>query len=148
MKNSNVKTETNEIQTIVKESKNLLSDSKLLKSDFANLDEVNLNKLALELSKNVKAKTNNKEKIYKIEVDKKQRQILRKKRNTFFDNIIYYFANKMQKELKEEIKSFETFYKETYLLNDFSTNSICQNNSDKETIIKCKTFLQIVLKNK
>lgn len=152
MKNSNVKTEkkelTNDVNLLVKESKNLLSDSQLLKSDFKDLDNINLDILSKELAKNIKAKTNNKEKIYKIKADKKERQILRKKRNTFFDNIIFYFANKMQTELKKEIESFNKFYKETYLLNDYSVNSICQNNSDKETIIKAKTFLQIVLKNK
>lgn len=54
----------------------------------------------------------------------------------------------MINELKNEINLFNEFYKETYLLNDYSLNSICQNNSDNETKIKTKLFLQIVKNNK
>ena len=146
VQNSEIENQTiNEILN----SKNLMNDENLLNLDLENLDNVNFESLIKEVSKNIKQKKEtSKEKLYKIEVDKKQRQILRKKRNKFIDNILFFYTQKQNKELENEIKEFEKFYKETYLLNDYSDNSIMQNNSDNETKIKVKLFLKIVKNNK
>ena len=146
VQNSEIETQTiNEILN----SKNLMNDENLLNLDLENLDNVNFESLIKEVSKNIKQKKEtSKEKLYKIEVDKKQRQILRKKRNKFIDNILFFYTQKQNKELENEIKEFEKFYKETYFLNDYSDNSIMQNNSDNETKIKVKLFLKIVKNSK
>ena len=144
----NSEIEKNVINEILN-SKNLMNDENLLKLDLENLDNVNFESLIKEVSKNIKQKKEtSKEKLYKIEVDKKQRQILRKKRNKFIDNVLFFYTQKQSKELENEIKEFEKFYKETYLLNDYSDNSIMQNNSDNETKIKVKLFLKIVKNSK
>ena len=144
----NSEIEENVINEILN-SKNLMNDENLLNLDLENLDNVNFESLIKEVSKNIKQKKETtKEKLYKIEVDKKQRQILRKKRNKFIDNVLFFYTQKQNKELENEIKEFEKFYKETYLLNDYSDNSIMQNNSDNETKIKVKLFLKIVKNSK
>lgn len=133
-----------EVKEIIATSKNLFNDENLLNLDLENLDSENINLLVNELSKGLKQKKETKDKMYKIEVDKKQRQILRKQRNKFVDNVLFFKSQKNEIDLKKEIDLFNKFYKETYILNDYSTNSICQNNSDNETKIKVKVFLQIV----
>ena len=144
----NSEIEKNVINEILN-SKNLMNDENLLNLDLENLDNVNFESLIKEVSKNIKQKKEtSKEKLYKIEVDKKQRQILRKKRNKFIDNVLFFYTQKQSKELENEIKEFEKFYKETYILNDYSDNSIMQNNSDNETKIKVKLFLKIVKNSK
>ena len=121
----------------------------LLLTDLENLVNVNFESLIKDVSKNIKQKKENeRDKIYKNEVDKKERQILRKKRNKFIDNVLFFYTQKQTKELENEIKEFEKFYKETYFLNDYSDNSIMQNNSDNETKIKVKLFLKIVKNSK
>lgn len=81
METKNVKSVKNQnVKNIIETSKNLLNDDNLLNLDLENLDNTNFNLLVNELSKNLKQKKETlKEKMYKIEVDKKQRQILRKK---------------------------------------------------------------------
>jgi hypothetical protein len=138
-----------EVKEIISTSKNLMNDDNLLNLDLETIDDANLDLLVLELSKNIKQKKEtSKDRMYKNEVDKKQRQILRKKRNKFVDNVLFFHSQKMLVELKNEINLFNEFYKEVYLLNDYSLNSICQNNSDNETKIKSKLFLQIIKNQK
>jgi hypothetical protein len=141
LKNNETK---NNVKEVILNSKNLMNDENLLNMNLESLDETNLDLLVSNISKNIKQKTNSKEKIYKIVVDKKVRQQIRKKRNQFIDNVLFFKSQKNEIELKKEIENFNKFYKETYLLNDYSENSICQNNSDNETKIKVKVFLQIV----
>jgi RNA processing factor Prp31 len=138
-----------EVKTIIETSKNLMNDDNLLNLDLDSIDNANLDLLVNELAKNIKQKKEtSKDRMYKNEVDKKQRQILRKKRNKFVDNVLFFQSQKMLVELKNEINLFNEFYKEVYLLNDYSLNSICQNNSDNETKIKSKLFLQIIKNQK
>lgn len=142
--NKTEKKEVKNVKEIIATSKNLINNENLLNLDLDNLDTENINLLVSELSKNLKQKKETNDKMYKIEVDKKKRQFLRKQRNKFVDNVLFFKSQKNEIELKKEIESFNKFYKETYLLNDYSLNSICQNNSDNETKIKVKLFLQIV----
>ena len=152
MKTTVKNTEKNELKTIkeiVKNSKNLMNDDDLLNLDLTSLDDSNFESLISEISKNVKQKKTEKtERMYKVEVNKKIRNSLRKKRDRFIDNVLFFKNQKMNNELKNEITEFNKFYKETYSLNDYSLNSICSNNSDNDTKIKAKVFLQIVLKSK
>lgn len=147
MKSNVTKTEKKETKNVILESKKLLNDNQIIESS-ENLDDVNFENLLITLSKNIKQTSNTKEKMYKIEVDKKIRQSLRKKRNKFFDNIIFFASNNLKEDLKKEINLFDKFYKETYLLNDYSLNSIVQNNSDDDTKLKCKLVIEIIKRNK
>ena len=80
----NVKNSNNEKNVIneILNSKNLMNDENLLNLDLENLDINNFDLLVSQLSKNIKQKKEtSRDKLYKNDVDKKQRQILRKKRN-------------------------------------------------------------------
>ena len=77
--------------------------------------------------------------------DKKLRQVLRNKRNSFANNIILYAQKKELNNLKESLKNFNSFYKESYSLNDYSLQSISSNNRDEETTKVLTTFLKIVV---
>ena len=146
VKNSN---EEKNVMNEILNSKNLMNDENLLNLDLENLDTNNFDLLVNQLSKNIKQKKeNNRDIIYKNEADKRQRQILRHKRNIFINNIILFHSTKNETELKKEINLFDKFYKENYLLNDYSINSIMKSNSDNDTKIKVKIFLEIVKKNK
>ena len=76
-KNQNSKTE-NDLMNEILNSKNLMNDENLLNLDLENLDNNNFDLLVNQLSKNIKQKKEtSRDKLYKNEVDKKQRQILR-----------------------------------------------------------------------
>lgn len=73
---------------------------------------------------------------------------IRNKRNSFANNIIFYAQNKNLIELQKEIVSFNSFYKETYILNDYSLKSISSTNRDEESTILLNMMLDIILKLK
>lgn len=143
MKTNVTKAEKKETKNVILESKKLLTDKQIIELS-ENLDESNFNDLLNKLSTNLKQTKSTKDKMYKIEVDKKIRMKIRKERNKHFDNIIFFQSQNLINELKMSINLFDKFYKETYLLNDYSLNSICQNNSDDDTKLKCKLVLEII----
>jgi hypothetical protein len=69
---------------------------------------------------------------------------VRNKRNSFANNIILYKNNSDIENLKKEVKSFISFYLETYVLNDYSLKSISSNNRDKETTFLLSSMLDII----
>lgn len=113
--------------------------------DFMNLEKkVSTLKVKETISKDV-------QKMYKFEkesLDAKQQKRLRTKmrnqRNKFANNVILHFQKKNEVELKKEVNSFTNFYKENYILNDFSLLSISSNNRDKDTETLLNSFLEIV----
>lgn len=80
----------------------------------------------------------------KKKVTKQLRKKARKLRNMYINNILFNFKAKDNKELKQVVKSFNQFYKEYYVLNDFSIKSICRNSSDNDTLIKCTLAFQVI----
>ncbi len=132
---------------------NLTNDQLLnLDLDSVNLyDLLNKNK---DLKPKLKTSKGSKEKMYKDtakkenESDKNFRRRIRNERNTFVENVLIFFQNKNEKELKEQINSFEKFYKETYTKNNFELASICRLNSDAATKAKIKLFFHIIKTNK
>ena len=87
----------------------------------------------------------------KEEQKKKAKQIrkkARKLRTMYCNQLCNSFKNKETKELKQTIKSFNSFYKEYYVLNDYSIKSLCRNSSDNETLILVTLALQVVKNNK
>ena len=89
-------------------------------------------------TKNLKTNAGRNESIYKKEIytdipkekHKNLRTKLRKITENFARTII---AEKDKEKLKSVIKDFTKYYTEIYLVNDFSVNSICSNNTDAET---------------
>ena len=67
-------------------------------------------------------------------VDKRERQKIRRVRNRFVNNILFYSAKDMKSELQKEIKEFENFYTKVYVNSDFSIDSLANNNSDKRPV--------------
>lgn len=119
---------------------------------FANLDFVNiqnqLKNVNVEKAKNV----NEQHFIYKFERDnldsqkaQSKRTKIRKQINKKIDNILFYFKEKNEKDLKLSVKDFKEFYLETYILNDYSINSIYANHVDKDKKDKLKLALDIIL---
>lgn len=51
--------------------------------------------------------------------------------NRFCNNIFVYAKTNNSEQLKKEISSFETFYKENYKLNDYSINSLTRKADEK-----------------
>lgn len=107
------------------------------------INKVNVEKavIALDVLKSVKEKNaglfktslGKTEKIYKKELfegaNEKQIKLLRKKfRNVTF-NFLSTIANNADKKL---IEGFIDFYKQVYILNDFSFNSIASENTKEE----------------
>ena len=58
------------------------------------------------------------------------REKLRKTAENFAKTII---AEEDKNKLKSLIKDFNEFYTTFYLINDYSLNSFCSNNTNKET---------------
>jgi len=84
----------------------------------------------------------------KKKLTKPLRRKLRNKRDNLLISIVKQFKANDLKELKKTIKEFNIFYKESYLLNDYSINSIARSSSDKENIIFITLALQVVKNNK
>ena len=122
---------------LLTEGNNLVNEAMKFDLDKLNFDNVNIKN---PNSVNGEKKSS----LYKEKLNKQQRKQTRNKRNKLVNNVIFYAKNKQVKELKETIKEFNSFYKETYLLNDNSINSIASKNSDKDTIEKIEIFFNIV----
>lgn len=135
-----------------------LTDEQILNMD---LDGNNIYAL-LEQNKFVKQQLKQKEKsgggnktMYKRETVEKSGKTLkrfksyaRNKRNNFATNIIKLFLAKNETDLKAEIKAFNSFYKETYTLNDLTIDSVARANSDTTTKANVKLMFEIIKQTK
>lgn len=147
--NVNVSNEKNVIankgqKNVIRESKKELSDNELLELNLESLDSDNFDSLISSIKEKAKKEKlvkgeKGKSKMYKIEVDTKIRRKLRNQRNYLLMDIINNANNP-----KKEIETFEKFYKETYTLNDYSLNSIANENSDKNSLAFVKVGLEII----
>lgn len=130
-----------------------MSNKNLLEIDLETLD---LNNLKGLIKDNVKTKNiSERLQMYKFERTdleskevKKLRTKIRNQRNKICDNILHSFSTDNATELKKHITLFNSFYKETYLLNDFSLISICQSNADDDTKVKLSFMLKIIKETK
>jgi hypothetical protein len=132
----------NFMSTIQKETK-VSKDAKKVNE----VSKINLSKFADQLSKIEVKEKRKRETMYKYpdsfsekdinsEKGKKHRNHLRSLRNRFANNILA-FAKQSQvnksfdsKVLLNEVKSFDAFYKENYLLNDYSFKSLSQSKDE------------------
>lgn len=143
----------------IEKSKEALKKKNLSMKDLASLDleTLDLNNLkGLFKDNNVKTKeVTERFQMYKFErlnLDakevKRKRTKIRNERNKICDNILSAFVNENKTDLKKNIDKFNVFYKENYLLNDYSLVSICQSNADDETKFRLKSMLEIIKKTK
>lgn len=65
--------------------------------------------------------------------------------NKFAGNCEYYAKNNLQKELLNEIAEFKKFYKEFYLVNDFSPASISKTENKIAATIICNLIKDVEL---
>ena len=134
-----------------------VSEIKDTKVDFlANLDKVNFTKLEKKISikSKIEEKTssNNDNEIYIYSDDIKDNQNKRKsfrnkmrtKRQNFENDILKFYSENKDNELKESIKQFLLFYKENYTINDLSLYSIIKNNTDTDKMKKTEEFLKVI----
>lgn len=102
-------------------------------------------------TKNLKSSAGRNESIYKKEVfegcenKKNLRAKLRKALENFAKTIIQ--EEKNETKLKSLIKDFNEFYQAFYLINDYSLNSLCSNNTDEQTKENYKKMLEIITNN-
>ena len=134
-----------------------VSEIKDTKVDFlANLDKVNFTKLEKKISIKSKiedkASSNNDTEIYIYSDDIKDNQNKRKsfrnkmrtKRQNFENDVLKFYSENKNNELKESIKQFLLFYKENYTTNDLSLYSIIKNNTDTDKMKKTEEFLKVI----
>lgn len=148
----------NKLNAIAKSKEAIKGTKKLSNDDLLKLDlnALDLNQMKSLIKENVKTKSvSEKFQMYKFERKdlevkevKRLRTKIRNQRNKICDNILFFFSNEQKNELKKEIERFNLFYKETYLLNDFSLVSICQSNADDETKVKLNFMLRIIKETK
>lgn len=118
---------------------------------FDNLDFLNLHKQTSTINIEKQKSVNEKHFIYKFErlnlgkqKEQSLRQKIRKSISNKIDNIIFYFNAKNEVELKKSISEFKDYYIETYILNDYSINSIYANHIGDEKMRNLKLSLEII----
>lgn len=108
-------------------------------------------KLIESTTQQLKSSAGRNESIYKKEIytdvpkdkHKNLRTKLRKISENFAKSII---SEKDKNKLNSLIENFKEYYKGIYLLNDFSVNSICSNNTDNETKKLYEQMFEIIKK--
>ena len=149
MKNSQSTAEKN-----VSTTKNVATEKKSNLLDI-NLDSLNFDKIEKKIQIKTKIeekKSSSKDLIYKFQLDnnltdkqkKSLRTKLRNKRINFEKDIILNYSNNNNTELKKEISNFIAFYKENYILNDFSLYSLISNNTDTEKMKRTDEALNVI----
>lgn len=113
--------------------------------------KVNVNEILSKVTTNLKTSAGRNESIYKKEVfegvenKKNLRSKLRKIAENFAKTII---AEDNESKLQSLIENFEEFYFSFYLINDYSLNSICSNNTDEQTKENYKKMFEKITANK
>ena len=137
------------------ETKKVISNVEKSIFDNVELDKNNLDKFLSKLENknlNSKKETLGKRELYKksikdFEKESEYKSYKRKMRNnlkSFCNNIQFAFIKKNEIELKKEIDLFQKFYKENYILNDYSEESLRFNNADEDTKDNIKDMLTIL----
>ena len=111
---------------------------------------INVNEILKSVTVNLKSNAGRNESIYKKEIfegvenKKNLRSKLRKIAENFAKTII---AEKNEEKLKSLIENFNEFYKSFYLINDYSLNSICSNNTDEQIKENYKKMFEKITAN-
>lgn len=111
---------------------------------------INVNEILKSVTANLKSNAGRNESIYKKEIFEgiENKKNLRSKLRKIAENFAKTINNEKNKEnLKSLIKNFEEFYKSFYILNDYSVNSICSNNTDEQTKENYKKMFEKITAN-
>lgn len=145
---SNKKSNKNESANVVvnNETKKETTNVKNIISEFANNT-----KGLLQTSLGTK-----KASIYKVDIfngctDKEKKSLRKKLRNMLFSCATSLVAEKNNNKKQELIKAFNAFYKDCYAVNDYSLQSICNENlksEKKEILEKALSLCKVVANSK
>ena len=135
-------------------TKNVTTEKKSNLLDI-NLDSLNFDKIEKKIEIKTKIeekKSSSKDLIYKFQLDnnltdkqkKSFRTKLRNKRINLEKDILKYYSENNNAELKKEISNFIAFYKENYILNDFSLYSLISNNTDTEKMKRTDETINVI----
>lgn len=128
------------------ESANVVVNNK--KETTAKVESKNVKNIISEFANNTKgllqtALGTKKVSIYKNEIfaectDKEKKSLRKKLRNMLFSCATSLVNEKDEKKKKELIKAFNEFYEECYVNNDYSLQSVCNENlkSEKKEILQ------------
>jgi len=121
-------------KSIIENQEIILNPSKGEKGEKGNLSkgekEILLDKG--NQSKSIEKSSNNdfKSDLYSFNPSKKERTILRGKRDRLIIRILKSNEDKDLKKRNEIIKEFKDFYSKNYLINDYSINSLSRNSNE------------------
>lgn len=106
----------------------------------------------LVTNKGTKKETIYKDAIFEGLNDKEKKSARKKVRNyvhSIFESIIFADKEKKKENITKLAKEFAEFYKETYLINDYSFSSVAsENTKDKEIINNALAIIKRELKIK
>lgn len=131
-KNNKVEKNVNKVNTTaIVESKKISAKDILsnLQYETAGLLKTNLG---------TKKATIYKENIFENCSDKEKKNLRKKLRNTLFSLCSSLIDEKEETKKKKLISSFNEFYKQVYIINDYSLQSVCNENlkSEKKEILQ------------
>ena len=131
-KNNKVEKNVNKVNaTALVESKKISAKDILsnLQNETAGLLKTNLG---------TKKATIYKENIFENYSDKEKKSLRKKLRNTLFSLCSSLINEKEETKKKKLISSFNEFYKQVYIINDYSLQSVCNENlkSEKKEILQ------------
>nr|DAU11022.1 MAG TPA: hypothetical protein [Caudoviricetes sp.] len=131
-KNNKVEKKVNKVNAAaVVESKKISAKDILsnLQNETAGLLKTNLG---------TKKATIYKENIFKNYSDKEKKSLRKKLRNTLYSLCSSLIDEKEETKKKKLISSFNEFYKQVYIINDYSLQSVCNENlkSEKKEILQ------------
>ena len=104
-----------------------------------------------KVTSNLKTNAGRSESIYRKEVfeNVENKKNLRAKLRKIAENFAKTINSEKDKnKLNVLIKDFEEFYRAFYIINDYSLNSICSNNTDEQTKESYKKMFEKITANK
>lgn len=115
-----------------KQNVNLESAKKLVNAKTIIENFANNTKGLLKTSLGMKKASIYKDEIFSDCNEKEKKSLRKKLRNMLFSCATSLLNEKNKENQKALIKAFNNFYKECYLINDYSLNSVCNENLKTE----------------
>lgn len=132
--NKNLKESAKQVNNVKVEK---VESKKISAKDILSTLQKNTNGL-LKTSLGTKKATIYKEDIFSECSDKEKKSLRKKLRNTLFSLCSSLISETEKEKQNKLIKSFNDFYKSVYVINDYSLQSICNENlkSEKKDILQ------------
>lgn len=132
--NKNLKESAKQVNNVKVEK---VESKKISAKDILSTLQKNTNGL-LKTSLGTKKATIYKEDIFSECSDKEKKSLRKKLRNTLFSLCSSLIDEKEETKKKKLISSFNEFYKQVYIINDYSLQSVCNENlkSEKKEILQ------------